>query len=444
MIQMGLCGKTLEQEIRSKKQISVAVVRRYLNQLADAFGYLEEKQIVHRDLKTDNICFDISEASLRVVDFGLATRAGTGKDLTQSQMATVRKTRGHPFYRSPENLAVDIHGKCMNAVGCPDDMWALGLVLYQMVTGDAKSPVERPIPVYDPKDKYTKMARRDGFVEDVRQKDEHLGAIVDGLLQTNPLKRLTAREVKKQLCAVGRAVDAKFSPFADPKWIVELKQEAVPTLKAAMEQFTQSAKSHEKRGVTRVLAECLEEAEELVTKLRNADPPQYDHLTDDEMRAVYIYTDDVLHEPLNKALRSGKPIEKTKWRKFCRLLLSGLDKLPQFPQPITVYRGVKMAINKADDDYKTGIEFTWDAFSSASTDGEIGEGFAEGNTFFIIQCTRGKDVTDLSANPMENEVLLPMGMKLRVANKTRLSGLDVISLEEVQAKEGEEDDNAAN
>ena len=63
--------------------------------------------------------------------------------------------------------------------------------------------------------------------------------------------------------------------------------------------------------------------------------------------------------------------------------------------------------------YKPGSTHTWAAFTSASTGGGFG-----GNTRFVIQGKRGKDVKAYSANPTENEVLFKAGTRVRVTEES--------------------------
>ena len=86
---------------------------------------------IHRDFRMDQLCFDDTERThLRVVDLGLSTPLdGGGGGGGGGGGSTRVKRRGDQLYLSPENNG-------QGRVGAPHDMWAVGLVLCQLLTGD--------------------------------------------------------------------------------------------------------------------------------------------------------------------------------------------------------------------------------------------------------------------------------------------------------------------
>jgi serine/threonine protein kinase len=93
--------------------------------LCDALGYAHKQGIVHRDIKPSNVLID-REGRVKVADFGLAKlNTGQNSGLTQTGMAM-----GTPDYVAPETLLFgsDVDGRA--------DIYAVGVMLYQMLTGD--------------------------------------------------------------------------------------------------------------------------------------------------------------------------------------------------------------------------------------------------------------------------------------------------------------------
>lgn len=92
--------------------------------MARAIEYAHEKGVVHRDLKPANILLT-AEGAPKITDFGLAKRLEA--DSSQTRTGTLM---GTPSYMAPEQASGDTH-----AIGPTTDIYALGAILYELLTG---------------------------------------------------------------------------------------------------------------------------------------------------------------------------------------------------------------------------------------------------------------------------------------------------------------------
>jgi serine/threonine protein kinase len=126
-------GVSLQAMVRNTPP-KPAQAARYLKTIADAIHYAHERGILHRDLKPSNVLIDGS-GTPRVTDFGLAKRMEAGAELTGTGQIL-----GTPSYMPPEQAA----GKWADV--CPaSDVYALGAMLYDMLTGRPPFRAETPL-----------------------------------------------------------------------------------------------------------------------------------------------------------------------------------------------------------------------------------------------------------------------------------------------------------
>jgi Tol biopolymer transport system component/predicted Ser/Thr protein kinase len=123
-------GRTLRELIKSET-LSLTRILRIVEQVAHALSAAHQANIVHRDIKPDNIMVR-RDSIVKVLDFGLAKpSAGVGSDEDFKQNKTVPGTvMGSARYMSPEQA------RGMQADE-RTDIWSLGVVLYEMLAGTA-------------------------------------------------------------------------------------------------------------------------------------------------------------------------------------------------------------------------------------------------------------------------------------------------------------------
>jgi len=117
-------GETLKQRIACGK-LPMEEVLRFGRQIADALAAAHARGIVHRDLKPANVM--ITANGVKVLDFGLA-KTRDGESITDSRVIL-----GTPAYMSPEQAQG-------HPAGPAADLFALGLVLYEMANGKLPTP----------------------------------------------------------------------------------------------------------------------------------------------------------------------------------------------------------------------------------------------------------------------------------------------------------------
>jgi Tol biopolymer transport system component len=161
-------GETLAARIR-RGLLPLNEVLRYGAQMADALAEAHNAGIVHRDLKPGNVM--VTRHGVKVLDFGLAKVDAGDATVTQSHVVM-----GTPAYMAPEQIA----GK---SVGPQSDLFALGLMLYEMTAG------QRPLPDASLGQALLVSRTTAGPVSKMRAEASALDGLITRLLAADPAKR---------------------------------------------------------------------------------------------------------------------------------------------------------------------------------------------------------------------------------------------------------------
>ena len=126
-------GQDLKGLIRQTGQLAVGTTLKIAKQVCEGLAEAHRLGVVHRDLKPSNIMID-KDGSARIMDFGIA-RTLKGKGITGAGVII-----GTPEYMSPEQ----VEGK---EVDQRSDIYSLGVILYEMVTGQIPFEADTPFAV---------------------------------------------------------------------------------------------------------------------------------------------------------------------------------------------------------------------------------------------------------------------------------------------------------
>ncbi len=126
-------GETLKERIRRLGRLPIAEAVAYAIEISRALGAAHARHIVHRDVKPQNVLID-EEGSAKVTDFGIA------RTLDEEGLTADGRVLGTTDYVSPEQaLGQPVTGQ--------SDLYSVGIVLYEMLTGEVPFKGENQVAV---------------------------------------------------------------------------------------------------------------------------------------------------------------------------------------------------------------------------------------------------------------------------------------------------------
>ncbi|WP_437488207.1 protein kinase [Sorangium sp. So ce1014] len=129
LVMQLLTGETLAELLQRRRRLDADVAAAIGRDVARGLAAVHAAHIVHRDLKPANIFLhrepDVDEPVVKVLDFGVAKNLALNDGIRTATGGTV----GSPLYMSPEQVRAD------PSVDPRADVWALGVVLFEMLTG---------------------------------------------------------------------------------------------------------------------------------------------------------------------------------------------------------------------------------------------------------------------------------------------------------------------
>lgn len=126
-------GKTLKQVIRSRGPLVNEEAVDIMKQLCSAISEAHSRGIIHRDIKPQNVIVK-ADGSIKILDFGIATAKGS------MQLTQANNVMGSVHYLSPELAKGE-------AASPQSDIYALGIVLYEMLAGDVPFKADQAVQI---------------------------------------------------------------------------------------------------------------------------------------------------------------------------------------------------------------------------------------------------------------------------------------------------------
>ncbi len=133
MVMEWLDGRKLRSILTQEKKLPPERALRIALGVCEALDYIHSQGVVHRDLKPENILLD-AEDRVKLIDFGIASSAGS-KRLTYARFT---RNMGTPDYISPEQVKG-------NRGDARSDLYSLGVILYEMLTGEVPFQGANPL-----------------------------------------------------------------------------------------------------------------------------------------------------------------------------------------------------------------------------------------------------------------------------------------------------------
>jgi len=128
-------GRLLRTILNEEGPLPVERVEKITLGICDALDYMHKRGIVHRDLKPENVMVN-DQDEIKLIDFGIAMK----EDARRLTFVNVSSMLGTPDYISPEQ----VQGKRGDQ---RSDMYALGIMLYEMLTGQVPFSGPNPLAV---------------------------------------------------------------------------------------------------------------------------------------------------------------------------------------------------------------------------------------------------------------------------------------------------------
>ncbi len=177
-------GRLLRSILNEERKLPIERAVNLTLQICDALDTMHKHGVVHRDLKPENVMVDDADR-IKLIDFGIAKR----EDARRITIVEVTKTLGTPDYISPEQVKGQRGDQ-------RSDIYSLGAMLYEMLTGDPPYTGSNPLAVMNERLLHDPLPVR----KSRREVSPELEEIVRRALEREPRNRYqTASEMAWEL-----------------------------------------------------------------------------------------------------------------------------------------------------------------------------------------------------------------------------------------------------
>ena len=190
-----LSGCLKKYKTTHRRPFPEEIVQYLMRQIVEGLSFLHSKKIIHRDLKLDNILvtfnsendkksLNMMKAIVKIIDFGFATTLkSSNSNLTYTVLGT-------PTNMDPQ-LLQNMETQTRNQTGYDDkaDIWSLGTLCYEMLIG------HMAFSCTSIQELYQKV--KQGTYSLPTNLSEEVVSFINGMLQKDPKKRLSAKELLK-------------------------------------------------------------------------------------------------------------------------------------------------------------------------------------------------------------------------------------------------------
>eukprot|EP00286_Rhodomonas_abbreviata_P015092 CAMPEP_0181318008 /NCGR_PEP_ID=MMETSP1101-20121128/16776_1 /TAXON_ID=46948 /ORGANISM="Rhodomonas abbreviata, Strain Caron Lab Isolate" /LENGTH=405 /DNA_ID=CAMNT_0023425447 /DNA_START=245 /DNA_END=1459 /DNA_ORIENTATION=+ len=185
----------------AKKVFSEDVARGYFKQVVAGIEHSHKKNVIHRDIKLDNVLEDTS-GNLRVCDFGLSAMVDDADTMLKTQVGTLH-------YAAPEIL------KGKGYIGSPVDVWSLGVMLYVMTVG------KYPFSHLAKQQKEIKSSIISKSPPMPKSLSRGIRDLIARMLTKDPERRITLSQVQNHSWFLGMSIERDpLSPaYSDPSFL---------------------------------------------------------------------------------------------------------------------------------------------------------------------------------------------------------------------------------